>query len=157
MTVKITIPARDHRVFFVNKGAEISKITDTWNVSIKIPDRRSDKDNRGGRRPAGSRQPKTDGAATAGVANGGADAAPDAAPAAAPKARSEDTITIKGTPTNCVGAEAALREMLPVEETMNVDPTLHRFIIGKGGEVGLFTLVYGWPSSVFRPRHKPPC
>lgn len=138
VTVKIQIPARDHRVFFVNQGAEIKKITDTCNVSIKIPDRRGN-NNKGGRKP---RQPaKADAAAAADPA---ADADADAASpveekkdAAQEKKNTEDTITIVGTPANCAAAEAALRELLPIEETLEVDPGLHRFIIGKGGEVSV--------------------
>jgi hypothetical protein len=189
VTVKVSIPARDHRVFFVNTGAEIRRITDEWNVSIKIPDRRQAapdrrgggaKDNTKDNAKGGSRgkKPKADAAAVvpvdevvvtpdaadvdgdaagadaattedAATADDAAAAATDAGTdaegvdAAAPKADAKgaskarvdpDIITIIGTPANCAGAEAALRDMLPIEETIQIDPSLHRFVIGKGGE-----------------------
>eukprot|EP00038_Savillea_parva_P021545 m.35258 g.35258 ORF g.35258 m.35258 type:complete len:1290 (+) comp5260_c0_seq1:88-3957(+) len=174
VTVKVHIPARDHRVFFVNQGAEIKRITEAHNVSIKIPDRRKDTKEGGGgggnnRGGGGGGRKGPAAAAKASSPDDGADAAatddqtlastndPDtdtkpsadanvdkpspatatkaggAAASAASNAR-DNIITITGTPANCAAAEAALREMLPVEDTLDVDPDLHRFIIGKGGE-----------------------
>ena len=123
VTVECTIPGKYHRSIIGAGGATIRALQETHNVNIKMPDRRDPP----------KRAPKK---AAADGADGedGADGAAEKAAKPAKPAKKEPVIKVTGRKENCAKAIAAMELLVPVEEFIEIEADLHKFVIGRSGE-----------------------
>jgi len=135
VTLEVVIPANFHRRLIGPGGEKIRALQEEFNVQVKFPDPKKAK----ARKPVQVR--KKAAAAPAPAADDGADdaaAAPaekEEKPAAAVPAKNlADVVKVSGTEPNCKAAIAALEAAIPQKKVVDIDPDLHRFIIGSRGE-----------------------
>ena len=132
ITMEFTLPHKHHRSVIGTKGVNLQEITSEHSVNIKFPER-------GAAAAAAAAAAAPAAAAAAADEDEAADAndasdEPEAAAAAAAAAPSPaDTIKISGRKENCEAAWAAIQALVPIQETMEIDPTYHKHIIGKAG------------------------
>ena len=137
VTLEVVIANKFHRRLIGPGGTKIRAVQEEFNVQIKFPD---SKGKGGGKRPGVKlkKDAPAAAAATADAADGGDEAAAAAAAApaedAAPVVSRADKVKVTGTEPNCKAAIAALEAAIPQNKLMDIDPDLHRFIIGSRGE-----------------------
>lgn len=111
VTVECAIPVKYHKAVIGQGGKNIRKVIESFNVRVKMPDRKS-----GAKRGDGSKKDETD-------------AAEDT-----PTPLPTDVIKVTGRKEKCVAAIEALQALIPSEEIVEINPEYHRHVIGTGGE-----------------------
>jgi polyribonucleotide nucleotidyltransferase len=125
VTVECTIPAAAHRKLIGQGGEKIRQLQEEFTVQCKFPDAKKVV-------VVKKSAPKPVEGEDAPAAAAAEDA--PAAEEAAPVASRSDIIKVTGSQANCDKAIAALLAAVPQTKTIDVDPDLHRFIIGSRGE-----------------------
>lgn len=105
VTIDCVIPQKHHRVVMGPRGTKVQQITYEHDVHIKFPDRKATEESC-----------ETNGDAT--ELNGES---------------IRDIIRISGSQEKCEAAKAALLELVPITEEVNVPFDIHRWIIGQNG------------------------
>jgi len=139
VTLEVVIASKFHRRLIGPGVEKIRAVQEEFNVQVKFPDSKG-KGGKGGngRKPGVQLKSKAAPAAAAAAAADadadGGDAATPAVVEAAPVVNRADIVKVSGTEPNCKAAIAALEAAVPQNKLMDIDPDLHRFIIGSRGE-----------------------
>lgn len=111
VTVECTIPVKHHKAVIGQGGKNIRKVIESFNVRIKMPDRKA-----GGKGGGATKSGESDSAVGASAS------------------QATDIIKVTGRKEKCEGAIEALQALIPSEETIEINPEYHRHIIGTRGE-----------------------
>jgi len=118
VTVDVKIPGSAVAAVMGAGGSNVNRICGDFNVSIKLPERKR----------GDSERAPSEGAAERSVSTGSTGDA--AAPAEEEK---QEVVHVSGTQANCEAAIAALLALVPIRETVEVDPKFFPGIIGEKG------------------------
>jgi len=123
VTIDVQIPSSAVAAVMGAGGNNVNRISSEFSVNIKVPERK--------RQPAASEAAAAPAAAAApGAAEPAAATGEDAAEAAELKM---ETVHVSGTQANCQAAIAAILALVPVRETLEIDPKYFPGIIGEKG------------------------